>query len=111
MGGTVFPENVDEFDIEGTLGSPYLIEIEVETSARGNEYSRIARKNGVRKAGKRDLKEIKKPKRPPFAWQIAKQWYREALTDSNSMKSPRSDTPLLNVNVAPVAGTVPVTSF
>jgi hypothetical protein len=59
-----------EFDICAALGCPYLLEIEVHESQKGNQYARIA-KGGVGKLPNAMRKGLEKPVRPPFAWQIS----------------------------------------
>ncbi len=68
MGGAKVADDGD-FDITAVLGCPYLLEVEVGTSLKGNEYARIA-KNGVAKLPNAMKKGIEKPVRPPFVWQI-----------------------------------------
>lgn len=68
-GGLALPDD-GSADITQALGKPYLIDVEVGTSQKGNEYNRIA-KDGVQKLPNAMRKGLTKPTRPSFAWQIS----------------------------------------
>lgn len=70
-GGIVVPEDLDEFDISSALGKPYLLEIEVRESDKGNRYSCLAKKNGWAKLPKVMAKMVTRPTRDFIAWEIS----------------------------------------
>jgi hypothetical protein len=69
-GGVIIPEDLDTFDVASALGKFYLLEVEVGQSAKGNSYSRLAKKGGWAKLPKAMAKLVSPPTRDVLIWQI-----------------------------------------